>query len=133
MNNNRWNTQYDKHLVKGEINNLPSLTIPNEAMSIREIMVRYTRGLPVDQKVPLYEEEQFLPDVRHMDLADVQTLKEQVAEDIENKKRKLKEEESVINEKKQQAKAEQIRKLREELFAHQPEDKNPMQNQKQPQ
>lgn len=129
-----WNTQFNKHITREETYTLPSLVVPNEAMSIREILVRYSRGLPIDQKVPMYDEEQFLPDVKHMDLADLQTMRENIAAEIEEKKQQLKNQQDELNEKKQQAKAEQIRKLREELFAHQPpDDKTPMQNQKQPQ
>lgn len=89
MTQKRFSTQYDPHPVKGEINTKPSLTIPNEAMSIREILVRYSRGLPIDTKVPMYEEEQLLPNVKHMDLADLQTLRENVAEEIQQKKTHL--------------------------------------------
>lgn len=110
MTNYRWSTQYNPIKVTGEINNEPSLTRPNEAMSIREIMVRFTRGLPIDQKVPLYEEDQFLPDVRHMDLADVQTLREQVAQDIENKKAKV-EQEHKENITKKELQAQEAKKL----------------------
>lgn len=129
-----WNTIYNRHNTIEEVNNLPSLVVPNEAMSIREILVRYSRGLPIDSKVPMYDEENLLPDVKHMDLADLQTMRENIALEIEDKKQKLKNQQDQLNEKKQQAKAEQIRKLREEIFAHQPpDDKTPMQNQKQPQ
>ncbi|QXP44275.1 MAG: hypothetical protein [Arizlama microvirus] len=128
-----WNTIYNPHNVPGEQYTKPSLVVPNEAMSIREILVRYSRGLPIDSKVPMYDEENFLPDVKYMDLADLQTMRENIAQEIEEKKQIISKQKEEENERKQQAKAEQIRKLREELFAHQPDDKTPMQNQKQPQ
>lgn len=44
--------------VKGEVNNLPSETIPDQTMTVREIFHRYAKGLPiVGQKVPIYEGE----------------------------------------------------------------------------
>lgn len=116
---NRFNTQYDKHKVLGEQFKLPSLTRPNEAMSIREIMVRFTRGLPIDQKVPLYEEEQFLPDVKHMDLADLQELRESVAQEIQDKKVKLDQEQKAArlkaDQEKQRIQDEQDERLLKKL------------------
>lgn len=132
MTNKNWNTIYQPHQTIEETNKKPSLVVPNEAMSIREILIRYSRGLPIDSKVPMYDEENLLPDVKYMDLADLQTMRENIAAEIEQKKQQIKNQQDELNEKKQQQKAEQIRKLREELFAHQQEDKNPMQNQKQP-
>lgn len=43
----RWQTQYDPHIVPGEINFDPSLTVPDQAMSIQEIMLRHMSGRPV--------------------------------------------------------------------------------------
>ncbi len=56
---------------KGEINKLPSMTIPDQTMTIKEILDRFTRGLPLDAgKVPIYEGEEYTPDLRFMDLAE---------------------------------------------------------------
>lgn len=61
-----------------ETNNLPSLTVPDQTMSIREIMDRFARGLPLDVRVPIYEgEESEFPDVNRLDLAEIQELTEQ--------------------------------------------------------
>jgi len=133
MTNKNWNTIFNPHNIPGEKYTKPSLVVPNEAMSIREILVRYSRGLPIDSKVPMYDEEQYLPDVKHMDLADLQTMRENIAQEIEDKKQLLNKQKEEENERKQQAKAEQIRKLREQIFAHQPQDPSPMPNQIQPQ
>ncbi len=54
-----------------EINNEPDQCIPDQSMTVREIMDRFTRGLPLDAgKVPIYEGEEYTPDILHMDLAD---------------------------------------------------------------
>lgn len=76
---------------KGESFKLPSLTIPDETMSIREILSRHARGLPISgQKVPLYEgEEDIMPDLRHMDLADRQYILEQAADELDALKNRL--------------------------------------------
>jgi hypothetical protein len=60
------------HLLQyaGEVNNKPSMTIPDQTMSIREIMNRYARGLPIaGEKFPLYEgdDDENLPDLSRMD------------------------------------------------------------------
>lgn len=41
---------------KGEVNTLPSMTKPDETLSVKEILTRYGRGLTDDMaKVPMYE------------------------------------------------------------------------------
>jgi len=59
-----------------EINTKPSLTIPDQTMSIRTILDRHSRGLPIDAvKVPIWDgEENDLPDWRRLDLAERQEL-----------------------------------------------------------
>lgn len=58
----RFKKQWDKS-YKGtphrEKNNLPSKTVPDQSMSVAEIMQRFASGLPVGgQKVPVYEGEE---------------------------------------------------------------------------
>lgn len=49
---------YNSRPVADEVNNKPSKTIPNQSMSVREIMHRFANGLPITgQKVPVYEPE----------------------------------------------------------------------------
>jgi hypothetical protein len=44
--------------VKGEVNDQPSLTLPDQTLSIPELMKRYANGLPLGApNVPLYEED----------------------------------------------------------------------------
>ena len=44
----------------GQINDLPSLTVPDETMSIRELVQRYSRGLPIKG---IDKEAIFQPDI----------------------------------------------------------------------
>lgn len=62
---------------------MPSLTVPDETMSVREILYRYARGLGFDQaKVPMYEEEGFeMPDISQMDYSEVQEMLQQAKDD----------------------------------------------------
>lgn len=65
----------------GEVNNLPSETVPDQAMSVREILQRYARGLPLTEagRVPIWAEspeDDDLPDIKTLDLAERQEIKE---------------------------------------------------------
>ena len=65
-----------------EVNTLPSLTIPEQNMSIRQIIDRYTRGLPISGFTPIYDEENDLPDIRTLDLVERQELAEKYKEEV---------------------------------------------------
>ena len=71
---------------KYEQNNKPSMTVPDQALSIREILSRFARGIPVEQQVPIYEDvettEDYLPDLKTLDLADRQQYLEMVKEEL---------------------------------------------------
>lgn len=64
----------DTYSKRYEMNNLPSMTVPDQSLTIREIMRRFASGLPIDgEKVPMYDEENEendLPDLSRMDLAE---------------------------------------------------------------
>jgi len=72
---------------KGEVNNQPSQTIPDQAMSIKEILQRFARGLPIEQFSPKYDtddvsEDDYLPDPRTLDLAERQEMSEIFRQEI---------------------------------------------------
>ncbi len=76
---------YEEYL--GKVNDQPDQTIPDQAMSIKEILKRYARGLPVEQFKPNYEDDDvstddFLPDPRTMDLAERQEFEEMIREEF---------------------------------------------------
>lgn len=76
MNSKEFNKNYQKFTK-------PSLTIPDQTMSIRTILDRHSRGLPIDGvKVPLYDEEDDLPDWRTLDLSERQELAEHYKNEI---------------------------------------------------
>jgi len=70
----------------------PSMTIPDQSMSIKTILERYARGLPVGGRLDeYYDEEDDLPDPRTLDLAERQELEELYKfeiNEIKNKSRK---------------------------------------------
>lgn len=84
---------YKRH--KGQTFTQPSLTVPDQTMSLKEILSRHARGLPISGKTsPVYDEtEEYLPDPTKMDLADRQQyakqLKEELAE-LNDKRRRTK-------------------------------------------
>jgi hypothetical protein len=73
-----------------EVNTLPSLTIPDQTMSIRTILERHSRGLPIDGvKTPIWEgEDNDLPDWRRLDLAERQELAHLYTNEINDIKQK---------------------------------------------
>lgn len=77
----KFNTPYniDQSIPVGEVNNLPSLTIPNETYTIRELLEKHTRGVMPDIAMEgTYGEEEpdfdspDLNQIHQMDLYDVQ-------------------------------------------------------------
>lgn len=67
-----------------------SQTVPDMSMSIKEIMDRFARGLAIDgEKVAMYHGEDMPPDIKKMDLSEVEDLRESVAEDIIRQKQEL--------------------------------------------
>lgn len=69
MNANTFPKKYEKNYGQ-------SMTIPDQTMSIRTILDRHSRGLPIDGiKTPIYDgEDNDLPDWRRLDLAERQEL-----------------------------------------------------------
>lgn len=86
----RWRTPWNaaEFPQRGEVNNKPSLTIPDEALTIREIIERYVRGINFPGSGPaVYDEDEggYFPDLSHMDLADQQEYVKTALEDADLK------------------------------------------------
>lgn len=75
----------------GEVNNSPSITIPDDTMSMREIVHRYARGLPIGGAKEVYfeEEGEEMPDFAGMDVIDRHNAQESAMEEIARTKRKM--------------------------------------------
>lgn len=56
----------------GETNDLPSVTIPGDSMSLKEMLDRFARGLalPEPRQIPYYNENEVFPNLRSMDLTE---------------------------------------------------------------
>jgi hypothetical protein len=96
---------------KYEVNTQPSKTVPDQSLSVQEILRRYARGLPLsDVKTPIYEgEETYHPDLSKMDLADREAYLDEQVEKLRLLKQDLK------------ARSEEIKKNREETTKKQKE------------
>lgn len=69
--------------VKNRLIETPSQTIPDQSMSIKTILERYARGLPVGGRLDeYYDEEDTLPNPLTLDLAERQELAELYKEEI---------------------------------------------------
>lgn len=76
----------------GEVNNEPSQTVPDQSMGLRELLVRYAKGLPLEgAKTPIFEGEDGSEiDVEKLDLAEREELAEQAREELKNLTSKIK-------------------------------------------
>lgn len=74
-----------------EINTMPSMTIPDQTMSIRQIVERFAKGLPVDGlREPIWDIDNDLPDFNTLDLAERQELAQHYQSELENLNKRLK-------------------------------------------
>lgn len=82
----QFQTAYNRQPTVGEVNKEPSMTVPDQTMSLREIVRRYAAGLPINGvKIPLYDEnpeDDVLPDPRTLDLAEREEMALQYAEEL---------------------------------------------------
>lgn len=70
-------TAYNYERPKGQVFTQPSLTVPDQSMSIREILHRFARGLsPSSSRTPMFEGndqtefDEYMPDLRGLDLSE---------------------------------------------------------------
>lgn len=82
-----------------EKNKLPSMTIPDATMSLRTLIERYVRGIPMPTKLPIWDKEDvttedYLPDPKFMDLAERQEMAQNYAQELEQYKLSLQEEQA---------------------------------------
>lgn len=86
----------DKFPDTGEVNDQPSETVPDQSMSIPEILRRYAAGLHIGgSRNPIYEgdDDDILGgvDPRKLDLSEREQLKRDLREELENLQRKFSE------------------------------------------
>lgn len=110
---NKFATQYNNKKVEDrEANYEPSLTIPDQSMTIKQIMIRYAKGIPISgERVPVYDgDEDFYPDFKNMDLADRQQYLEDAKAEIASATEEIKRRETANKKAKSEAAREAYRK-----------------------
>lgn len=101
----------------GEKNHGQSMTIPDQSMSIREIMRRYAQGLPVEgERVPIYDEENDLPDPKTLDLTERQEMAENAKNEFNDLSAKYQMEQKELADKKFKKQQEKFNKNLDEKF-----------------
>lgn len=79
------------HPKNYEVNNEPSQTVPDQTMSIRTLLDRYARGLPIGglKEAIWQDDDEYndLPDPRSLDLAERQELAEIAKQELSNFKK----------------------------------------------
>lgn len=76
--------------VPGEVNNNPSMTVPDMSLSVQEILQRYAQGRPLSVSSNLhFTGDDYTPDVRKMDLTELEDMRRQNAERINELQQKL--------------------------------------------
>lgn len=85
-----YNLEKHRQPVNDRSSKKPSMTVPDQSMTVKEILDRHARGLPLDgRKVPMYEGETDMPDLKGLDLAERQALYELAQQELEEIKQKL--------------------------------------------
>lgn len=66
------NSYYDYTQHKGKVFTEPTLTVPDQAMTVREILERYASGMPLDGQAgePFYDEESEGINLKTLDLSE---------------------------------------------------------------
>ena len=74
-----------------EINGSPSETIPDQTMSLKTLLERHARGLPItgNNSEPVYNGDQEMPDLNKMDISEIHALKMAIKSDIQKMQTKL--------------------------------------------
>lgn len=92
---------------EGEVNNLPSMTVPDMVLSLQELISKHTQGVPVPTFQGYYENDQesdddfdVMPDLNRMDMTEIEEMRDLVnanvdalKADVEDYKRRLAESE----------------------------------------
>lgn len=105
----------DHHVKHEKPTDKPSMTIPDQALTVAQLVERNKRGLPLGgARQPQFQEnpeKDFMPDIQKLDLAEIQELKDQAAATIAQSREKL----EVIEQQKKGRKLKQLELQIEEL------------------
>lgn len=108
------------HKVKGEVITMKSATLPDEALSMRQIFEKFANGSPLEGKEEIYFEDNVYQNVEKMDLADVERLKDAYKEQQQEAEQKL---DAIAAKRKRDKLKESIKKEQEQEVKKQEESK----------
>lgn len=96
----------------------PSITAPEQNLTIRQIMDRYSRGMPLTSQIkqPQYHNGEF-PDIAGLDLTEVQALRKAADKNVNDIKKNLQEQETAQYNAKQKALHDKIQELQQQINA----------------
>lgn len=94
----------------------PSITVPSQTMSVRTIMERYARGMPLDIRVhdPVYNDG-LVPDLTNLDLSEIAELKRAVADQVQQYQHDLQEQEDDAIKQRERELTDKITELQQQL------------------
>lgn len=113
---------WNKHKCKGEVNNGISQTVPNEALTVREVITRFANGTlpPIAKTERVYSGD--MEDIRFLDISEVKSRIEHLKSVQEEGKAKIKELQEIELLKKKEAKEKEIAEKAVEEY----KSKNPL-------
>ena len=71
-----------------------SQTVPDQSMTVNELLDRHQRGLPIKAYDPVYYDDD-VPNIHAMDLVDIAEMREELSERSAYLRKKLKDEKSI--------------------------------------
>lgn len=103
----------------------PSITVPDQTMSMRTILDRYRRGMPLEirQKEPLFYNGEF-PDLSKMDISEIHQLKKEAAAEVARMQKELQDKEEYKRMQKQKELEQQLEELKKQMSTTSTEDKS---------
>lgn len=92
-------TQFNRPADKGEINKGQSMTAPDQALTMRQIVQRFVQGRPLPSSgEPVYHED-YVPDFKRLDLVEIDEYVEHINERVKTLKQEAKRQASRFEEK----------------------------------
>lgn len=83
-----------------EKNNGVSTTVPDQSMTVKEMLARTQRGLPISSgAMPIYNGERLLPNWKSLDLIDRQRVVQEAQKNVDAKKRRWEKQKQEVDQK----------------------------------
>ena len=113
-------TKYNYEPQGGEIVTGLSLTVPDQTISLKTLVTKYVRGMPISVPVHqgIYTDDEIASDFRKLDLSDQDEITQKAFDEVaefKNRIHKSEEEAKLHRQKQLEELKEQLRKKEEEL------------------